>query len=545
MSLKEVFLPVSHYDITDRLNGQYAKLLASGEYYPFTYPFGTLGASVVILYLLLDHRSRPWLRNARFAAWAFITVFAIWNIRSFRARNPAAAFGVGLISAWSILWCFMMLVVKDVQQDFTRIERKESRLDMVSASAPPQTAESNGHASGSNYKDGSTLHSRTSKIGTSQSPAQRTGTLAWQSYPSAPFIERLDWVADIFSNFRGMGWNWRISGLPSPPLWAQAQLAGNSGAPPPDEEEKKTLVSRTGVHRYHDKSSLLRTNFWIVCRDVVILDILKTLISHDAYFWDGNVSATPNYLPASLQASPVAVRSARLLVSLTAVYIALQAIFALGPLFFVGMIGPRYIGVRGEPWMYPDSFGSFNNVLDKGLAGWWGGWWHQSFRFAFEAPASKLMELLKLNPKSASGKFLSLTVAFVLSGILHACGSYTQLGHTYPLSGPFLFFVSQIGGISAQLAITSLLRWLGVVQRSPKWLQRTANFVYVHVWFYYTAPLLCDDFSRGGIWLFEPLPISPLRGLGLGGKGDGFWCWWGGIVWWHKGERWWTTGLAL
>ncbi|KAI4742353.1 hypothetical protein E4T50_07235 [Aureobasidium sp. EXF-12298] len=507
MYLKEAFIPVTHYDIIDRLNGQYDKLLASGDYYPFTYPFGTLGATVVILYLLLDHRSRPWLRRARFAAWAFITMFAIWNIRSFRARNPAAAFGVGLISAWSILWCGMMLVIKDVQQDFSRIERKEAQLDLISASAPPQTAESNGHATGSAFQNGSTLHSRTSKLGTTQTPSQRTGTLAWQGYPSAPFVERLDWVADIFANFRGMGWNWRISGLPSPPLWVQAQLSGNSGASPPEEDEKKTLVSRTGVHRYHDKFSLLRANLWVVCRDVVILDILKTLISHDAYFWDGNVAATPNYLPVSLRASPVAVRSARLLLSLTAVYTALQAIFALGPLFFVGMIGPRYIGVRGEPWMYPDSFGSFSNVLDKGLAGWWGGWWHQTFRYAFEAPASRLMEVLEINPKSATGKFLGLTIAF--------------------------------------LAFTSLLRWLGVVQRSPRWLQRTSNFVYVHVWFYYTAPLLCDDFARGGIWLFEPLPVSPLRGLGLGGKGDGFWCWWGGVIWWHKGDRWWKTGLAL
>ncbi|KAH0198533.1 hypothetical protein KCU86_g10023, partial [Aureobasidium melanogenum] len=178
MYLKEAFIPVTHYDIIDRLNGQYDRLLASGDYYPFTYPFGTLGATVVILYLLLDHRSRPWLRRARFAAWVFITIFAIWNIRSFRARNPAAAFGVGLISAWSILWCGMMLVIKDVQQDFSRIERKESQLDLISASAPPQTAESNGHATGSAFQNGSTLHSRTSKLGTTQTPSQRTGTLA-------------------------------------------------------------------------------------------------------------------------------------------------------------------------------------------------------------------------------------------------------------------------------------------------------------------------------------------------------------------------------
>lgn len=537
-------VPQSHHDVTARLNGQYDSLLASGQYYPFTYPFGTLGAAVVLLYLLLDHRSRPWLRKARFLAWSIMAVFAIWTIRSFRARNPAAAFGVGLISAWCLLWCGVLLIFRDAQHDFSRIERKEAHLDLISASEPPKTAEANGEANGSTNQNGSTLRHRT-KVGTTQTPAQRKGTLAWQHYPSAPFIERLDWIADVFSNFRGMGWNWRISGLPDPPLWVQAQLSSNSRAPPPDEDEKKTLVSRTGVHRYHDTRSLLKVNLWVVCRNIVILDILKTLISHDEYFWNGNTSALPNYLPASLQAFPVVVRSARLLFSLTAIYTALQAIFALGPLFFVGMIGPRYLGARGEPWMYPDSFGSFSNVLDKGLAGWWGGWWHQSFRFAFEAPSSKLIGLLKLDPKSATAKLLASTIAFVLSGMLHACGSHTQLGHTYPLSGPFLFFTSQIGGIAAQIAFTSLLRRIGIVQRSPRWLQRTANFIYVHVWFYYTAPLLCDDFARGGIWLFEPLPVSPLRGLGFGGKGDGWFCGWDSIFWWHKGDRWWSTGLAL
>jgi hypothetical protein len=535
---------LTHHDVNARLNAQYDSSIASGQFYAFTYPFGTLGASVVMLYLLVDHRSRPWLQKARFVAWAFITVFAIWTIKSFRARNPAAAFGVGLISAWSILWCGVMLVFKDAQVDFSRIERKESPLDRIYASELPQTAESKGLSTGVAQQNNLTLRDR-GKLGTTQAPAQRTGTLAWQGYPSAPFIERLDWVADIFSNFRGMGWNWRVSGLPSPPLRAQAQLAGNSGKPPPEEDEKKTMVSHTGVHRYHDKASLIKVNFRLVCRNVVILDIVKTLVSHDAYFWNGDTSATPHYLPDYLQVSPVAVRSTRLLISLGAIYIALQAIFALGPLFFVGLIGPRWLGVRGESWMYPDSFGSFDNVLDKGLAGWWGGWWHQSFRYAFEAPASSLLPLLKLKPKSPTGKFLSLTIAFVLSGMLHACGSHTQVGHTYPLSGPFIFFISQIGGISAQLAATFLLRKMGIVDRSPRWLQRTANFVYVHVWFYHTAPLLCDDFARGGIWMFEPLPISPLRGLGLGGNGDGLWCWWGGVVRWHKGDGWWNTGLAL
>jgi len=61
---------------------------------------------------------------------------------------------------------------------------------------------------------------------------------------------------------------------------------------------------------------------------------------------------------------------------------------------------------------------------------------------------------------------------------------------------------------------------------------------------YFTAPLLVDDFARGGIWLFEPVPFSLFRGLGLGSEGDGWWCCGGGLVEWRSGEGWWDTGIA-
>ncbi|KAK3071071.1 hypothetical protein LTS18_014937, partial [Coniosporium uncinatum] len=124
-----------------------------------------------------------------------------------RARNPAAAFGVGLINAWSILWCGTILVWNDAQTDFRRIERLEGSLGQ----SRPKTKK---EANGSVKRNGATASS--AQHGT-VGPSKRTGKLAWQDYPVSPFIERMDWVADVFCNFRGMGWNWRISGLPPPP----------------------------------------------------------------------------------------------------------------------------------------------------------------------------------------------------------------------------------------------------------------------------------------------------------------------------------------
>ena len=99
-----------------------------------------------------------------------------------------------------------------------------------------------------------------------------------------------------------------------------------------------------------------------------------------------------------------------------------------------------------------------------------------------------------------------------------ACTSFT---------GPFKFFLLQPFGILSQMAFTQS----GIVPKKiPKCIRQLANFVFVHVWMYYTAPLLVDDFARGGIWLYEPFAISPLRFLGFGAKDDNGWDLWYGLL---------------
>lgn len=546
--------PTSHHEQIRILEASYDAALASGKFQPFVYPFTSLGALLGIIYLCIDHRNSPLLRRCRFLVWGMILIFSGWCIINTRARNPAAAFGVGLVNAWATLWCAVMLVFNDAQTDFRRIERKEIH-ERQEGEGEEQEQKTNGHANGTNLNANGNGEMRKRTLapqtkddpGSTQSPSERTGTLTWQSYPISPFVERLNWVGDVFSSFRGMGWDWRISGLPPPPETVQDELAHNAGE---KKSNKDTHVSHVGIRRYHSKRELLRYNIYLIIRNYLILDLLKTMMVNDPYFWNGSYDQRPGYLPASLDAYPVIDQSCRLLVSLAAIYYALETIFAMGPIFFAGVLGDRFLGVRGEAWIYCDQFGSFWNVLDKGLAGWWGGWWHQTFRFGFESPSTRLVEMLGWEKKSPKAKFLQLCVAFTLSGCLHACGSYTQLGDTRPLKGPFTFFALQIFGIGVQIWSAQLLERFGVQDKVPTWLGRTVNFVYVHVWLYHTAPLLVDDFARGGIWLFEPLPISFLRGLGFGGKEDG---WFplagafsgGGILRWHSGDRWWNTGLAL
>ncbi|KAH7122494.1 membrane bound O-acyl transferase family-domain-containing protein [Dendryphion nanum] len=535
--------PRSHYDVIQQHRQQYYESIRSGSIQPFLYPWGTVGAFVVIIYMLIPHQNRPWLRKARFLVFGWIVAFAAYSIRCTRARTMAPSFGMGLISAWSVIWIMTILVVNDAQTDFQRIERtegffkqslKENSTEGRSTNASTGTApiEQNLHIKQDTLNGYAVSHEH---LG----PSKRHGTFAWQPYPLTPFIERLDWVLDVFCNFRGLGWNWRTSSLPPPPKSIQLQLQSSTTSPP--KHSLRTHQNQPTVHP--TRRILLIANLKTLLIGYMMLDLLKTIMNHDPYFW-GEISRYPSFPKPPFINSTILLRIYRLTMTQIAIKYALQTIFSLGPLFFSGVLGPSILGTRAEPWMYPETWGPYSVVFERGLAGWWAGWWHQTFRFAFEAPSRAVLEGLGWEKKSVRGKVVQLTVAFGLSGCLHACGSYTSHGDTNPLN-LMAFFMIQALGIFVEVSVSRALRKTGVQKYVPVWTMRLFTFVYVHTWMYFTAPLLADDFARSGVWLFEPIPVSILRGLGFGVRGDGWWCWGGEWIKWENGGRWWNTGLSI
>jgi hypothetical protein len=83
------------------------------------------------------------------------------------------------------------------------------------------------------------------------------------------------------------------------------------------------------------------------------------------------------------------------------------------------------------------------------------------------------------------------------------------------------------------------------IKKMPRVVRKLGNFAFVFAWMFYTGWWLTDDFARGGVWLYEALPISPLRGLGFGVAGDGWWCWEPLGVGWYTGKHWWESGIGL
>ena len=511
----------------------YESLIKSGQAVPFLYPWAGLGAFVVIVYLLIDHRNSPTLKWLRYAIFGFLASFQAWCIATNRARHPAAAFGVGLLSAWGVLWVSTIMVVNHCQSDFKRTDR-DTEANFGRHGPKMNSSTSNGSISHADKE-------RPRETNDRASPAAVPKGYRWQRCPSS-FIQRLDWIADVFCNFRGVGWNWQTSTVPNLPDTAHSALLLQDDP----TGVNHTIKSKVGIRRFTDKSALIKNSLESLIIGYIVLDIIKTLQGHDAYFWGYIDAPPPSWLPLFISTSPVLVRSYRLLVSLGGMYFALYEIFKLGPLFFAGILGPKWISTRGEAWMNPpDMFGSFWCIFENGLSGWWGGWWHQTFRVAFNTHSKALMEVLGIDIRSDKGKVVGTFTAFFLSGCLHACASITQLGETRPLIGPMRFFLLQPCGILFQTFLVRQLDRFGVRQRTPRVLRLLTNFAYAHVWLYYTAPILVDDFAKGGVWLFEPIPISPLRALGLGAKDDRWFCWDDELLFWRSGKSWWDTGIGV
>lgn len=431
-------------------------------------------------------------------------------------------YGIGLLNAWAVLWSASLIIWNDARKDFERIEEHDGQNRNV----PVDQAENVTTGAEKSLDGLSTARRLHGPAKDSPYPPPGDGTKSasskariyvWQKLPPTLY-HRLDWVCDLESNFRGVRWNYQISGLLSPPSHTQSSLE-NSSIP---SAESRSYLTRTDLIRRDLPNFLL-------C--LIALDVLKTVILRDPYFWG---------LPPSIPSPFPHPRLFRILLSLASVYTSLLTIFLLSPLVFGVVLGPNTLGQHAWPWLYPSFFGPSSQVYRKGLAGLWGQWWHQLFRFAFEQAGEFAGRVTGWRKESQKGTLLRVAVAFACSGILHACASYTTLGDTKPIYRSFLFFMLQPVGIMVQRVLSGWMKNEGIRARIPIWLRGTGNLFLVAIWCYVVGPIVADDFAATGIWLYEPLPFSPIRGL----RGDGFWRWGGPWVRWYSADRWWRSGLA-
>lgn len=529
-------------EVLDQILFKYRAAIDVGEYQPFVWPHRALGPYLLIFYLLLPLSQSPGVHYARYPLFALIIYLSVSAIRDCRSPGVTLGYGIGLLNTWTILWSATLIIFNDARRDYKRIERQERLDDPPDVQGLVENIQGNTSALDGSTTDGlkllhpvgelpepqpsvtdnlaPRLHSPEVFAAQEPVPSSSQEVYTWQSLPNDLF-HRLDFVLDLVTNFRGLRWTHQRPGTYPPPQHIRETLT--------NPETPASLHP----NKYPSYRILFTTNFQYFVLCALTLDTLKYVTSLDPYFLAQGQN-TPSPFPVA--------HTVRLTLSLLFTFASLLNIFLLAPLILACTFGPRLLGPHASTWLYPPLFGSLSSIAEQGLAGLWGGWWHQLFRYAFEAAGDYVGgKLLRLPKKSIPGGIVRVFVAFVCSGMLHGFASYTVLGDTKPISGSFLFFALQPVGIVAQRALSIYLKQKGYREAIPPWMRKTGNVLVVVLWCRLTGPLIADEFAACGIWLYEPLPVSLIRGL----RGEGWWRWGGEWVRWYSGDRWWRSGLVF
>jgi membrane bound O-acyltransferase family protein len=513
------------YQFWDR----YDKAIESKEVYAFGYPYGLVTLAIILGYLSIPGSTVR--RNyGKYVAWLAMMIWCSYITCYTRARYTTAAALTGLTHSWLILWSTAHFLFNDPKRDYLRIKRVYQSQD----TAVP--AKENGSTTAHDVRSSNLVSRDQSKSIEKDEEENKSPAYIWQPFPNT-MSDRLDWASELITSLDGMGWSWAIRSLPPPPSQVQASLARQNLDLPIDEAWKTSTKSMQ--KRKEQTWNRILQRFILT---FLALDIIKTLISLDPYFWGYVDHPAPPYLPVSWQSSPVIAKSCRLLIAQAATYAAVRAVLGLRPMLYILRRQDKSLGVRTEAWMFPDDFGHYSAVYQHGLGGFWSSFWHQSFRYVFETPALALIRVLNMDPRSIQARTIRICIAFVCSGFMHGCLSYSSVGESTSIHGSFLFFILQPIGIFVQYFWLRYFRSTTVSKHCPTIVGYIANIVFVNMWFYFTAPLFVEDLAIGGWFLFEPCAFSILRGLGLGAPDDGFNMMHGRWATWRVDS--WRTGIA-
>lgn len=560
-----------------------------GRYYRYIWPWDCLGITLLILYMLAPPNTSRTYVNIRYPLYAFAVYQSIRAFVFCRSASPPAAYGIGIINSFALAWFAFHLIWRDTRtQSLALAWTDVGDTPLSEAKDETQDGSDSGSASTARVAESDktqlrhrtdafatqfmqsqeikepyrNVSSRSTDRGTSMSKSKaqsrNNGSDAklhpqrqyyWQGLPEQ-LLPRTSWIMTMILSLRGEGTTHGVASLPSFPAHIISSLQLNSPAIP-----KPAFITepRTPLKHFPTVSATTRYFGLLFIRTYLLTDLAKNLIAHDPFF-TGLVSiddAIPEpfitaHIPNALRKiiafachDPTLIRIIRLALSATSMLSILTFLTTVFPLFFLGLLN-----ARPESSLYPSVFGAnyLSIMASTGLAGIWSLWWHQMFRLSLSAPHEPLCKYLRISTSSGPGKVLGLLIAFAISAAIHAAGSTTNLGASRPWAGSAAFFAVQPVGILLEMAVKMGVKRSGISSVLPRGMGKVLRVVWVHAWFFYTAPLFATDVARGGVWLTEPVPVSIVGGLT--GKGWVKWEAWmlPQMVW---GASWWERGIAL
>ncbi|KAH6650707.1 hypothetical protein F5144DRAFT_543720 [Chaetomium tenue] len=483
--------------------------VAAGELKPLVIPWSFVGSFFLpLLYLSIPHTNRPWLYRMRWLVAAAVVYLNTRLLQTTSAINEAVAFATGLLAVWGTISALRLLIFTRPQWEAARVERRPRRTE-------------NGHGLGGEKEKPVAMVPPDESVAASLPHNE----YFWQPFPAtASYLTRLGWTADLLTACRGAGWNFSISSIPHPPFPTKP-LDGNELV----RLDLIPLASRTGTRRSQTYAAFFRSRLLEFTLSYLTIDILTGTMRHDPYFILGPDYATQGHpLPALYARLPLPAVTIPVLRNIPAFAGIMAGIHLYHSLLQLAIVFPLrgLFGARAELWQHPTLFGGFvPSVLDRGLAGFWGGWWHQTFRAGFVAPARWWFASAEKRPNddnnnndnnnndnnnndnnkpSPAPPLLEAFLAFLLSGTLHSAGGHTSVPRTTRPWTSIAFFTLQTLGIALQ----PILLPHTTNPNPKKTSHRLTNLLYTLAFLQLTAWGLVDDMGRAGVWLFEPVPFS-------------------------------------
>lgn len=363
------------------------------------------------------------------------------------------------------LWSFHLLAFRDPRQDFKRVCLKKY--------SPPAT------------QDSKKLNNAT------------RAEIWEQGYPT-DLAPRICWVLSLLLAFRFT--DWKIGKLTH------------------DREQPCGGISRVA---YLKKASIQ------ILQSFVLMDLAATYIQTDPYFFK-NISITTPF-PSSTASTPTALTIVRFLPPRVVRMSALgaQICSAVTIMFILPSLIVAGINVLPDHWSphkWPPIFGPFSSIIENGLRGLWGSFWHQMTRHMASVPGRALNELVGIPTSSTIGYVSLVTSAFLFTGILH-----TGLVPLEPLKTDFSanelrlymasFFWVQVVGVCIELLGSRTFRHISM--KLPCVVRDAMVLGWIAGWLGFTLPLLAIPFRGLGYWDTYPFPVSPTQGI----LGQGWFPW--------------------
>lgn len=486
-----------------KFHEKYYRDVSEGKTRPFLVPQDLAGMLLLFLWLMLIpyHARLP--SKTRPVVLTAVVIFSISTLVNCRSLGLGFGFAIGAQSMMTAILATNFMLLHDPRQ-FSRLVLKR-KIDAGDQAQPciKGIAGANFKATGQNSRKGK---------------SNQEYVIVWQRVPDKFFI-RVGWVLDLLISLRGFHWSWTDRNT--------------------SYYQQTTLNWAKLPHKAY---SVVFNAFTLIC-SYMCLDCIKMLMIYDPYFWGQIQVEPPRYLP-SISRAPVPLQLYRMLITFLAI---LSAIIYLSAIFhivaFSLLSSPEY-GFFGGGWLYLPPNGSINAIARRGLRGFWGEWWHQLLRRHFCSIGDAVAGFFAFNSPNDYQQATRYMVAFLLSGILHASGSYTSGGSTRPWAAfvsfalqPFGIFIEATAGrylslASPQIAASGFWRTIGHLGFTLSWLMLT-------------FPLLIDDLARSGIWFIEPVPFSLLRWMGVSGEKDSWKCWCGSWLTFYDGRSVWKSGFAV